>query len=297
MTRNNILTDDVASDRFIEACLALKAEPIAGTNFSFYDYFPHWHLRAMNFWTPASQMNRNAAHGGPSFGPWHRLLLLVFESLSRQVLGNTNFQVPYWDWAADATSPAASEIWNIIGGDGVAGLNDAVMDGPFRASEFQVNLTDGLTDGSFIALNPSRALRRNLNSSEVPFVTKSEVQQTIEDFPLYERSPYRNTLLSSFRQELEVPMHNIVHRFVSGDMETSASPNDPVFFLHHCNIDRIWANWQDQDTGTGYVPGDTASNNLLMHRLSDEMHNYFGITLPISAMVDYQNYYEYDTLR
>jgi tyrosinase len=22
------------------------------------------------------------------------------------------------------------------------------------------------------------------------------------------------------------------------------APNDPVFFLHHCNIDRIWDSWQ-----------------------------------------------------
>ena len=22
------------------------------------------------------------------------------------------------------------------------------------------------------------------------------------------------------------------------------SPNDPVFFLHHCNIDRLWEKWQ-----------------------------------------------------
>jgi len=296
MSRNNILTDDAAREKFIDACLALKAEPIAGTQFSFYDYFPHWHLRAMNYWTPANQRSRNAAHGGPSFGPWHRLMLLVFESLSRQVLGDAGFQVPYWDWAADAANPAASEIWSVIGGDGVASQNNAVLEGPFRASEFRVNLTDGLTNGSLIPVNPSRALRRNFNRSEVPLVGKAGVQQIIDDFPLYERLPYRNTVLSSFRQELEVPMHNTVHRFVSGDMETSASPNDPVFFLHHCNIDRIWADWQDQ-TGGEYVPGNTASNALLMHRLGDQMHNYFGITLPISAMVDYQRFYEYDTLR
>ena len=78
MSRANILTDDSARDRFIQACLALKSEPIPGTPYSFYDYFPHWHFQAMNVMTPPGQMARNAAHGGPSFGPWHRLLLLVF---------------------------------------------------------------------------------------------------------------------------------------------------------------------------------------------------------------------------
>lgn len=27
-------------------------------------------------------------------------------------------------------------------------------------------------------------------------------------------------------------------------MGPMTSPNDPVFFVHHCNVDRIWYNWQ-----------------------------------------------------
>jgi len=29
-------------------------------------------------------------------------------------------------------------------------------------------------------------------------------------------------------------------------MEPMTSPNDPVFFLHHCFVDKIWADWQVQ---------------------------------------------------
>ncbi len=91
-------------------------------------------------------------------------------------------------------------------------------------------------------------------------------------------------------------MHNIVHRFIGGDMGTAATPNDPVFFLHHCNIDRIWARWQDRYPTAPYVPGNGASPDLMMHRIGDTMHNYFGIDLPISEMVNYRQYYDYDTL-
>jgi hypothetical protein len=33
------------------------------------------------------------------------------------------------------------------------------------------------------------------------------------------------------------------------------SPDDPVFSLHHCNIDRIWAQWRRREhPGEPYVP-------------------------------------------
>lgn len=295
MSRANILTDDTARQQFIQACLALKAESIPGTPYSVYDYFPHWHFQAMHAWTPLGQMARNAAHGGPSFGPWHRLLLLVFESFSRQLLNDTTFEVPYWDWAADAANPAASPLWSVLGGNGDSFDGDTVKSGPFREGQFQVNLSDILGQDQLMRVNPPRPLRRRFNWNETPLPSQSVVNQTIADFGFYDRWRYNNSA-SSFRRALEGDLHNIVHRFVGGDMRTSASPNDPVFFLHHCNIDRIWAAWQAQYPNAPYVPSDSASNDLFMHRIGDPMHNYFGITLPISAMVDYQDYYEYDSL-
>lgn len=296
MSRANILTDDAARAKFIDACMALKSEPIPGTPYAVYDYFPHWHVQAMNLNTPAGQMSRNAAHGGPSFGPWHRLLLLVFESLSRQVLSDQSFEVPYWDWAVDAATPAASPLWSLLGGDGDPSQNYAVTSGPFGSSEFRVNLTDGLSSNDpWRRVDPPRPLRRRFNFSEIPLASKSTVTDALDGFGFYERWPYNNNT-SSFRRVLESSLHNVVHRFIGGDMMTSASPNDPVFFLHHCNIDRIWAAWQAQYPTAPYVPPDSAPETLFMHRVGDPMHNYFNITLPISAMVNYQDYYNYDSL-
>lgn len=296
MSRPNILTNETQRDLFVQACLALKAEPIQGTPYSFYDYFPHWHFTAMNVMTPQGQMARNAAHGGPSFGPWHRLMLLVFESVARQVLGNNNFELPYWDWAADADAPGNSPIWDasIMGGNGDAFNNNAVLNGPFRAGEFSVVLTDSLNPGQWTQV-PPRALRRQFYAFANELSDQTDINQSKASFPFYERWPYNNSV-SSFRTELEIPLHNTVHRFVGGDMMTSASPNDPVFFLHHCNIDRIWASWQADYPSVSYVPSETASAELFMHRLGDPMYNNFGINLPISAMVNYRDYYEYDSL-
>ena len=38
-------------------------------------------------------------------------------------------------------------------------------------------------------------------------------------------------------------------------MVDMTSPNDPVFWLHHCNIDRLWAEWRVQHpTRDAYLP-------------------------------------------
>lgn len=42
-----------------------------------------------------------------------------------------------------------------------------------------------------------------------------------------------------FRTAVEVTLHNLVHRCVNGNMITMGSPNDPVFWLHHSNVDRL----------------------------------------------------------
>jgi tyrosinase len=43
--------------------------------------------------------------------------------------------------------------------------------------------------------------------------------------------------------ELEFGPHNRIHVILSGDMVTLMSPLDPIFWLHHCNIDRVWTLW------------------------------------------------------
>jgi hypothetical protein len=71
----------------------------------------------------------------------------------------------------------------------------------------------------------------------------------------------------------EPELHNRVHMFVAGSMAPGTSPNDPVFFLHHCNVDRLWALWQFRHPGQNYplvVPQVGAPGNR-PHGLNDPM--------------------------
>ena len=69
-------------------------------------------------------------------------------------------------------------------------------------------------------------------------------------------------------------MHNMVHGWVGGVLSPSdastkirgtmllpTSPNDPVFFLHHANIDRLWAAWQATHPGKTYEPRSGYAGN------------------------------------
>lgn len=45
---------------------------------------------------------------------------------------------------------------------------------------------------------------------------------------------------------LEQNPHNLVHAHIGGDMGAYQSPLDPLFWIHHCNIDRLWEVWLGQ---------------------------------------------------
>ena len=63
-------------------------------------------------------------------------------------------------------------------------------------------------------------------------------------------------------------LHNVVHVWIGGNMNSNHSPNDPIFFLHHCQIDRIWARWQRENRKAVQYP---AFGPFPGARLEDEM--------------------------
>jgi tyrosinase len=54
---------------------------------------------------------------------------------------------------------------------------------------------------------------------------------------------FRNTLEGWAKGEDHPQLHNLVHVWIGGSMLPASSPNDPVFWVHHCNTDRLWYQW------------------------------------------------------
>jgi len=62
---------------------------------------------------------------------------------------------------------------------------------------------------------------------------------------------------NAFEPLIESRPHNGIHNIIGGSMGSMESPTDPIFYLHHANIDRLWYAWSLPD-GKG-IPGDSSS--------------------------------------
>lgn len=84
-------------------------------------------------------------------------------------------------------------------------------------------------------------------------------------------------------------LHNPPHNWVSGVMSSATSPGDPVFYLHHCWLDLLWAQWQLLHPGAPFVssgagfdlndpmaPWSTTPADVLDHRTINLYDYPFG---------------------
>jgi tyrosinase len=178
--------------------------------------------------------NRNVAHRGPAFFPWHRHALRELELALIDIQltlypNDPPVGMPYWEWNLNITTWRSSPIWTLVGGDGNPNNNYLINSGPFA------NWTSRIVSGSGFVSRAGIVRRFNTTRNMPNFGYAFNK-------PNYDSSPWREGA-AGFRQEIE-GKHNLVHQNIGGDMGPPTSPNDPIFWLHHCNVDRAWAIWQ-----------------------------------------------------
>ncbi len=310
VVRQDAVSNPGALAAYTAGVVALKAEFLGPTTTDFgiagparqvstYDLFTAWHHLAMGRLTPPSQGDRNAAHSGPAFLPWHRLMLILLELNLQRVTHDDAFGLPYWNWAGDgdldpARQPQAA-LWQQ---DALGGTGDPVTDGPFTPDRFRVTIESG---SSGRLRQTDRGLRRDLGADDdAPQLPTSDDMKAALDAEPYDDTPWDRRPVS-MRNRLEgwrpFGMHNKVHVWVGGDMGPATSPNDPVFYLNHCNVDRIWEGWMVRPHGRSYQPPSSASADLLGHRIDDPLYSIL-IQTPITPaqMLDASSFYSYDVL-
>jgi Mg-chelatase subunit ChlD len=103
-----------------------------------------------------------------------------------------------------------------------------------------------------------------------------------------------NQVLSSFRKFLEFLLHDGIHNWIGDTFTTptgqvlgghmsfpAVSVNDPVFFLHHANVDRLWAIWQRKSPTPAYVPTSGANAGHNAPDVMSQFANPAHFTLPL----------------
>jgi tyrosinase len=162
-------------------------------------------------------------HNNGAFLPWHRGYLLRVENILQSY--EPGVTIPYWDWTRQ---PQINEspIWG-SNDDQFSSNGDAqrcVQDGPF-----------GFNTG--FALTNGRCLERRITGGSA--ASPAEVDNLYARFPLASN-------FDAFRNRLEhgPGLNDSVHCIVGGTMCSARASNDPIFFLHHAQVDRIWAQWQ-----------------------------------------------------
>ncbi len=180
--------------------------------------------------TPAETQGWNQCeHGSYYFLAWHRMYLYFFDRILRAAAGDPNLVLPYWDWTdpAQRTLPIPfrqpadpSNPLFIATPDRPAGLNDGTAQLGAGTIDFSVAFSDTAFDsptGSGLSFGGQIAA------------------------PMQFNSPHG---------DLESQPHDVVHVALGGLMgDPDTAAQDPIFWLHHANIDRLWNRWLQQGGG------------------------------------------------
>jgi tyrosinase len=164
---------------------------------------------------------------GPFFLPWHRAYLLHLEIILRQNSQDPTVTIPYWDWSSQKSRtegiPNAYKEENMPNGD------------PNPLKTFHIELPNA---------NPpiDRDTQRYPDDPSL-LPTDERVQNIINN----------DNDFDDFLLDLQ-EIHDSVHGWFDngdeknpsfGDMSSvSVASYDPIFYAHHCMVDRIWYLWQ-----------------------------------------------------
>ncbi|RBQ89001.1 hypothetical protein VDGD_07137 [Verticillium dahliae] len=167
-------------------------------------------------------------HSVGAFLPFHRLLMRAHEYLLETECGYTGGQ-PYWQEQLDAGNFKNSILLDPqtgFGGDGDD--RDCVTDGPFANYVNRVGPGYTVQDSCIV---------RRIDDSQSAMSVQENVDVCLSQpswataWPCIENEPHRGG-----------------HNGVGGQMSNPiSSPGDPLFYLHHTWLDKVWWDWQKQD--------------------------------------------------
>ena len=173
---------------------------------------------AQTMWNTCQGHGPNRAATIPYFLPWHRMEVYYFEQIVRAASGDPSFVLPYWNYLEKGRG---------------------VLPDKFRDTRSPLYNPDRRPPG-----HPGTGV----NEGEV--VPSDEVNYDclkLDDYYLSASVP------PNFSASINNNPHGIMHDLIGNEFTDDplkagmalipTAANDAIFFLHHCNIDRLWASW------------------------------------------------------
>ncbi|MBK6828395.1 MAG: tyrosinase family protein [Chitinophagaceae bacterium] len=152
------------------------------------------------------------AHGSQFFLAWHRMYLYFFEKIIIKLTNDPGFRIPYWDPVSNRYLP------NYI-------------------------TADTYVDGSITKTNPLKN-----NSREKDYFSKPQLKYFIKSI---NETLNQSLNYCDFLENIQTQVHTQMHGVIGGTTgelnNLRISPRDPLFFMLHANIDRIWERWISKD--------------------------------------------------
>lgn len=205
------------------------------------------------------------AHGEDGFWPWHRAYILDLERELQHI--DPSVALPYWRF--DKPAPHLFTP-GFIGAPDPSGFPKLAANNPLRL---------WITDGVAGIIRPPR----RLPSGEIIDVVTAGAPLAPEAVITSFTGKY-----GELRPPFEVNPHGFAHTSFGGSISDPATaPKDPLFFLLHCNVDRLWAKWQwiqrrFDATNTDSYPFvgsvDSPDHTRVGHNALDTMWPWNGVT-------------------
>lgn len=218
------------------------------------------------------------AHFVAAFLPWHRLFTFKFEQHLRRI--TPGISLPYWDWGRDDLQYTPHKL--------------DVFSGKYFGTKGNLDGFWCLEDG--FAANWTTVYPKT--NTDVACVRRQwDRGQKIGSFwgnEMMDTLIERHVTYQGFRDAFENGPHFLVHNNVggtNGDLRQLYSPNDPLFWIHHANVDRIWLKWQNK-FGIYQYEGPKIAGQKELANLTDVL-DLFGVKV-INVMNINELCYKYE---
>jgi tyrosinase len=200
---------------------------------------------------------RHCAHNCWFFLPWHRMYLHFFEKIIMKIVkedlrGPSDWALPYWNYSVSETAallpPACRNEF----------LDPA---GTVRNHLFVRERTPNANLGQpFLDRRPDGTLNPAKPHTSLQCLRQAPFRDTFGGPALLFHDP------GGTPGAVESAPHNAVHARLGGSggfmSLFSTAPLDPMFWLHHCNIDRLWEVWVQRQKQLGNLNRNPKTGGL-----------------------------------